>query len=63
MSAPANLQRWQEEGPPALASLCRRFRERDLLKATAVTHLTREQQLQALAVAGGWPSNVELMPP
>ena len=47
-----HLQRWQEEGPPALASLCRRFRERDLLKATAVTQLTREEQLQALAVAG-----------
>ena len=46
------MQRWQEEGPPALASLCRRFRERDLLKATAVTQLTREEQLQALAVAG-----------
>ena len=46
-----HLQRWQEEGPPALASLCR-FRERDLLKATAVTQLTREEQLQALAVAG-----------
>lgn len=47
-----HLQRWQEEGPSALSSLCRRFRERDLLKATAVTHLNREEQLQALAVAG-----------
>ncbi|MAV12370.1 MAG: HD family phosphohydrolase [Cyanobium sp. MED843] len=47
-----HLQRWQEEGPEQLAQLCGRFLDRNLLKAIAVDHLKREEQLQALAIAG-----------
>ena len=48
-----HLQRWSEDGPQDLADLCRRFLDRRLLKASAVDHLNRGQQLQALAMASG----------
>ena len=46
-----HLQRWREEGPEPLADLCSRFLDRRLLKAIAVEHLSRENQLAALAIA------------
>ena len=46
-----HLQRWQEDGPTALADLCGRFLNRRLLKAIAVDHLSRADQLKALAIA------------
>lgn len=46
-----HLQRWHDEGPPALAELCGRFLNRRLLKVMAVDQLSREQQLKALAIA------------
>ena len=46
-----HLQRWAEEGPAPLASLCARFLDRRLLKATAVGHLNPSEQLEALTLA------------
>jgi uncharacterized protein len=39
-----HLQRWQQHGDRILADLCRRFVDRDLLKAYDVTALSGEQQ-------------------
>jgi uncharacterized protein len=39
-----HLQRWQHGDDPILADLCRRFVDRDLLKATDISHLSKEQQ-------------------
>ncbi|MEB3320029.1 MAG: HD domain-containing protein [Cyanobium sp.] len=47
-----HLIRWLENGPDALAGLCRRLLERRLLKATAVSHLPPGQRLELLALAG-----------
>lgn len=47
-----HLIRWLENGPDALAGLCRRLLERRLLKATAVRHLPPGQRLELLALAG-----------
>ena len=47
-----HLQRWKEEGAPQLRDLCRRFLDRDLLKATAVERFSREEQLKLLAICG-----------
>jgi HD superfamily phosphohydrolase len=46
-----HLQRWKEEGPSAVAELSARFLDRNLFKATAVDHLSRENQLKSLAIA------------
>ena len=46
-----HLQRWQSEAPAPLAELSGRFLDRRLLKATAVEHLPRADQLQLLATA------------
>jgi len=43
-----HLQRWQHSTDPVLADLCRRFVDRDLLKAFNVTHLSSAQQQQLL---------------
>ena len=47
-----HLQRWLEDGPDELGDLCRRFLDRDLLKATSVERFRREEQLKLLAIAG-----------
>ena len=47
-----HLQRWREDGESSLAELCGRFLDRRLLKAIAVDHLSRENQLNALVEAG-----------
>lgn len=39
-----HLQRWQQHTDPLLADLCRRYRDRDLLKTLEVTALTLTQQ-------------------
>ena len=46
-----HLQRWKEEGPSPVAELSSRFLDRQLFKATAVDHLSRENQLKSLAIA------------
>jgi len=46
-----HLMRWLEDGPADLAGLCRRLLERQLLKATAVSHLPSDQRLELLAQA------------
>ncbi len=46
-----HLLRWQEEGTTPLAELCNRFLNRHLLKALAVEHLSRSDQLKALTLA------------
>jgi HD superfamily phosphohydrolase len=46
-----HLLRWREEAPPALADLCRRLIDRDLLQATDVAALPAGQRLEALALA------------
>ncbi len=46
-----HLLRWQDEAPRNLAELCRRFLQRDLLKALPVDHLERTQQLELLSIA------------
>ena len=46
-----HLLRWQEDAPEVLAQICRRFINRNLLKALNVSHLSNESQLEALAKA------------
>ena len=46
-----HLQRWREEGPEPLRILCARLLDRQLLKATDVSRLSREQRLELLALA------------
>lgn len=41
-----HLQRWQQHPDPLLSDLCRRFVDRDLLKALDVSHLDLERQQQ-----------------
>lgn len=43
-----HLQRWQHHPDPILADLCRRFLDRDLLKARDVSLLSTEQQQHLL---------------
>lgn len=43
-----HLQRWQHHSDPVLADLCRRFVDRDLLKATDITQIDKNQQLLLL---------------
>jgi uncharacterized protein len=43
-----HLQRWQQHPDVLLADLCRRFVDRDLLKALDISHLEPEQQTQLL---------------
>ena len=57
-----HLQRWQQEGPDSLAELCSRFLDRRLLKAMAVEHMEREDQLKALAIAGRLAESIGLDP-
>ncbi len=42
---------WEENAPEPLARLCKRFLNRHLLKALPVDHFSREEQLEALAIA------------
>ncbi|MBW4522012.1 MAG: HD domain-containing protein [Scytolyngbya sp. HA4215-MV1] len=46
-----HLQRWQQHADPILADLCRRFVDRDLLKAQDITHLKEDEQQALLATA------------
>jgi uncharacterized protein len=43
-----HLQRWQQHDDPILADLCRRFVDRDLLKATDITQIEPAQQSSLL---------------
>lgn len=43
-----HLQCWQHHGDPLLADLCRRFLDRDLLKAIEVTDLQESEQAELL---------------
>jgi uncharacterized protein len=43
-----HLQRWQHHNDPILADLCRRFVDRDLLKAIDITQINKNQQLLLL---------------
>jgi HD superfamily phosphohydrolase len=43
-----HLQRWQQHCDPILADLCRRFVDRDLLKALDISHLSPARQQQFL---------------
>jgi HD superfamily phosphohydrolase len=45
-----HLQRWQQHCDPILADLCRRFVDRDLLKALDISHLSPEHQQQFLQI-------------
>jgi len=49
-----HLQRWQHNADPVLADLCRRFLDRDLLKALDVSHLNDAQQTVLLQKAHSW---------
>jgi hypothetical protein len=44
-----HLHQWQRHGDIVLADLCRRFLDRDLLKAIEVSRLSADQQQQLLA--------------
>jgi len=46
-----HLIKWKEEGPNLLSDLCKRFLNRDLLKALDIKDLTNEQKLEVLAQA------------
>ncbi|WP_320675131.1 HD domain-containing protein [Prochlorococcus sp. MIT 1341] len=46
-----HLLRWQDEAPNYLSELCRRFLQRDLLKALPVDHLENSQQLEILSIS------------
>lgn len=41
-----HIHRWRESQDPVLADLCRRFLDRDLLKALDISHLKSEQRQQ-----------------
>lgn len=43
-----HVQRWQTHEDPVLADLCRRFVDRDLLKAVEISHLSQEQRITLL---------------
>ena len=55
-----HLQRWQHSCDPILSDLCRRYIDRDLLKALDISHLTPPQQqhlhrkVQARLTQAGW---------
>jgi uncharacterized protein len=49
-----HLQRWQRQDDPLLADLCRRFIDRDLLKALEVTDLEPDQQASLLSQVQNW---------
>ena len=57
-----HLQRWREEGPPALQELCRRLLDRQLLKATDVSALAPEGRLKLLAQARTLAASAGLQP-
>ncbi|MBW4551951.1 MAG: HD domain-containing protein [Aphanocapsa sp. GSE-SYN-MK-11-07L] len=44
-----HIQHWQTSAEPVLADLCRRYLDRDLLKALDVSHLDQDQQAELLA--------------
>jgi hypothetical protein len=49
-----HLQRWQYHDDPILSDLCRRFLDRDLLKALEVTHLDECDRATLLEKAHHW---------
>ncbi|NET36115.1 MAG: HD domain-containing protein [Cyanothece sp. SIO1E1] len=57
-----HLQRWQSHWDPILSDLCRRFLNRDLLKATDVTGLNQARQTQLLQKVQDWLQSMGLMP-
>ena len=46
-----HLTRWKEDGPKPLSILCKRFLNRDLLKALDIQKLSNEKQLEGLSIA------------
>lgn len=57
-----HLQRWQHHADRVLADLCRRFVDRDLLKALEVTHLEAEQQTLLLDKVHRWLEQLGFAP-
>ena len=57
-----HLQIWREEGPPELAEPCRRFLDRQLLRASEVSALGRTARLERLALARRLSSRAGLDP-
>lgn len=55
-----HLQRWQRHPDALLADLCRRFVDRDLLKALEVTHLTSDEQALLLRKVRCWLEQINL---
>ncbi|MGI0486892.1 HD domain-containing protein [Pantanalinema rosaneae CENA516] len=49
-----HLQRWQHSDDPVLADLCRRYLDRDLLKAIDISHLSESQQTLLLEKVQHW---------
>ena len=57
-----HLLRWSKEAPSNVANLCKRFLNRNLLKALNVNHLKNEQRLECLAMARHLSSQKDLDP-
>nr|WP_202924912.1 HD domain-containing protein [Myxacorys almedinensis] len=57
-----HLQRWQHQDDPVLSDLCRRFLDRDLLKALDVTPLDERDRATLLEKACHWLSQAGLDP-
>lgn len=57
-----HLQRWQSAPDAVLADLCRRFLDRDLLKALDVTHLDEDQQNLLLQKVHHWLTQAGFVP-
>jgi uncharacterized protein len=57
-----HLQRWQRHPDPVLSDLCRRFINRDLLKAMDITHLDTTQQEKLLQRMQNWLGQRGLVP-
>lgn len=55
-----HLHRWQRSDDPVLADLCRRFLDRDLLKALDVTDLADTQRQQLLHQVVAWLEDPDL---
>ena len=57
-----HLSRWSKEAPEPLAELCKRFLNRNLLKAININDLSNEKKLEALSKARTLSSELDIDP-
>lgn len=57
-----HLKRWKKHPDPVLSDLCRRFLDRDLLKAIDISHLDESDRTLLLEETYGWLNQIGLEP-